>query len=301
MVFKYVKYFNLIEASAVSTEWYFIAKTSIFTAKLKETNQFFLDKDWLLNIYKKHFIRFRDNVYWDILNVLQHEKVFIVESEIFGRMLYSVLPFCDWCHFWCCCRSQYNPDICQFCTKLQIKDKIIVKYIKKKLVLAAKKRFPIFLRSTVTFNSEIPLFVHVQCGPDRQRSYSKNNYGVLYYEFINSPFMLFKNYLDILGKIILNQCDKYLLPALCKGENEQICRRHTACSVKNCFPIKKRRITQFVYLSAVKLIKRLAVTMCQTVNSNTIPECYDTYTLWNHYRNPYLTIDCPQEIIEDNE
>lgn len=41
MVFKYVKYFDLIEASAVSTEWYFIAKTSIFTAKLKETNQFF--------------------------------------------------------------------------------------------------------------------------------------------------------------------------------------------------------------------------------------------------------------------
>lgn len=63
MVFKYLKYFSLIEASTVSTEWYFIAKTSIFTAKLKETNQFFLDKDWLLNIYKKHFIRFRDNVY----------------------------------------------------------------------------------------------------------------------------------------------------------------------------------------------------------------------------------------------
>lgn len=122
-----------------------------------------------------------------------------------------------------------------------------------------------------------------------------------YYEVINSPFMLSKNYLDILGKIILNQCDKYLLPALFKGENELICRRYNACSVKNCFPIKKQRISQFVYLSAVTLIKRLAVTTCQTVNSNAIQECYDTYTLWNHYCNLYLTIDCPEEIIEDNE
>ena len=42
---------------------------------------------------------------------------------------------------------------CQFCTTLQVRDKIIVKYIKKKLVLAVNKLFPIFLCSTVTFNS----------------------------------------------------------------------------------------------------------------------------------------------------
>ena len=86
------------------------------------------------------------------------------------------------------------------------------------------------------------MFVHVEFGPDRQRPYSPNNYGVLYYEVINSPFMISKTYLDIFGNIILNQCDKYLLTALFANENFGECKRSTSCSVNNCFPMKKRRL-----------------------------------------------------------
>ena len=71
----------------------------------------------------KNFDRFRDEVYWDILTVLEDEKVLILEREIFDRMFYSILPFRIWSHFWCCIRSQFDPNICQFCTKLQIRDK----------------------------------------------------------------------------------------------------------------------------------------------------------------------------------
>ena len=89
---------------------------------------------------------------------------------------------------------------------------------------------------------------------DKQRPYSKNNYGVLHYEVVSSPFRILKNYLDIFGKVILNQCDKYSLPVLFKGANENICRSHTIRSIRDCFPMKKQ-IKQKVYLFAVKLIK----------------------------------------------
>lgn len=121
----------------------------------------------------KHFHRFRDKVCWDILTFLQDEKVLILEREIFDRMFYSVLPFRIWCHFWCCIRSQFDPNVCQFCTKLQTRDKKIVNYIYKKLVLDVRKDIPIFLYSTVTYNREISLFAHVQFGPDRERPYTK--------------------------------------------------------------------------------------------------------------------------------
>lgn len=108
-VFKYLRDIDLIEATAVCTESYYIAKTARFAAKLKETNQLFLDKDWLLKTYMKHFNRFRDEVFWNILTNLQNEKALILEREIFDRMFYSILPFRIWSHCWCCIRSQLDP------------------------------------------------------------------------------------------------------------------------------------------------------------------------------------------------
>ena len=115
---------------------------------------------------------------------------------------------------------------------------------------------------------------------------------MLYYEVVSSPFRILKNFLDIFGKVILNQCDKCFLPALFKGANENICKSHTICSIRDCFPTKKQRIKQKVYLLAVKLIKRLAISACQTINSDAIQEYYYTYKLFVHYQNPSLTIDC---------
>ena len=183
-----------------------------------------------------------------------------MKSFLFLRKKYlnecSVLPFRVWSHMWCCCRSQYDPDICQFCTKLQVKDRKVHRFISKKLFIDSRKLFPNDLFFTVTYNSEIPLFVHVNFGPDRQGPYSEHTFGTLRCEVISSAFMIFKFYLDIVGRIILNQCDKYLLPALFENENRDQCRNTTVCLPQNCFPMKKHKIRQNVFIFAVKLIKR---------------------------------------------
>ena len=48
-----------------------------------------------------------------------------------------------------------------------------------------------------------------------------------------------------------------------------------------------------------RLIKRLVVATCQTVNSHPIIRCYETYILWKHCHNPYLTIDRPKKEEKD--
>ena len=108
--------------------------------------------------------------------------------------------------------------------------------------------------------------------------------------------MLFKNYLDIIGKVVFNYCDKYLLPALFEGENHSMCfGRYNAFSTRNCFSEKKkkkkRKAKEKVYLFAVKLIRRLVVSTCQTSNSYAFINCFYTYEPNVHYKNLYLSID----------
>ena len=110
-----------------------------------------------------------------------------------------------------------------FALSLKIKDKKVTKEINKKLKLDARNFLSSQLYYGVISDGLVPLFAHVDFGADRERPSFENNYGVLYYETINSLFMVFKAYLDILEKIILNQCDKYLLPALLTSENDRSC------------------------------------------------------------------------------
>ena len=128
------------------------------------------------------------------------KKLEVWRYEIYQRVYYSILPFCIWSNMWCCCRSQYEPLICQFCTKLLIKNKKVDKEIR------------------------------------------------------SSSFLLWKFYLDTFGKIILNQCDKLLLPALIANTDENECRNPTVCSLSNCFKLKKDKIKEKMFLNAVKLM-----------------------------------------------
>ena len=104
-----------------------------------------------------------------------------------------------------------------------------------------RKLFPFDLYYTATCSNDVSLFVHVQFGPDRQRPYSRNDYGALYYEVVSSQFLILKNYLDVIGRVILNQCDKIFLPELFKGEDKCQCREYTVCLPKNCLPQKKAK------------------------------------------------------------
>ena len=147
------------------------------------------------------------------------------------------------------------------------------------------------------------MFVYVRFGKDKQRPYSKKNYCVLNYEEISSPFFLFKDYLDIIGKVVFNYCDKCLLPALFEGENHSMYfgSLYSAFSSTNSFSEKKRKVKEQIYLSAVKLIRRLVISTCQTANSYKFIYCFYNYEPGVHYNNQYLSIDRQKKKKEGDE
>ena len=191
-------------------------------------------------------------------------------------MFHSVLPFRVWYHFWSCIRSQFNTKICKFYTKLQIQTVKVERYIFFEKIFNVRNTIPILINSTVVFVPEVTLFVHLSCSKDNDRPYSQKNFGMLQYEEITSAFSLFKHYLDIIGRIALNHCDKYLLPLI----SNNVCSRNVL-----------RKIKRVVYISAIKLTRRLVITTCQDANSHAFIKCYNKYLNGVHYHNPYFSID----------
>ena len=103
-------------------------------------------------------------------------------------------------------------------------------------------------------------------------------------------------YLNILGTIILNQCDKFLLPTLFVNVDKNKRRQSTVCyCLLNCFTLKKETVKGKMFTHAIKLIKRLVIQSCQAVSSNYIRNVFYEYKLWQHDDNPYLSIDRPEE------
>ena len=209
-------------------------------------------------------------------------------------MCYLLLPFRVWNHVFLCCRSQYESNICLFYTKLCLKNKKVNRAITKKLKIGYLENFPASLYCSVISTDKINLFVH-SSSQDRQKLCSPNNFGTLFYEVISSPFLLWKLYLDILARIVLNHCDKFILPALVSLFDTNECRNSTVCNSENCFGFKKVKIREIVFSHAIKVSKRLAVYSCLNVNSDFIIDVFNTYKRGVDFYNPYLSIDRYQE------
>ena len=60
-IFKYLGFIDLIEALRMECNYF---KLWRIISKLKETNDIFHDRDWLLKSYKKNFNHFRNEIYW---------------------------------------------------------------------------------------------------------------------------------------------------------------------------------------------------------------------------------------------
>ena len=80
--------------------------------------------------------------------------------------------------------------------------------------------------------------------------------GTLFYDVISSPILLWKFYLDVLARIVLNHCDKFILLVLLSGFDTNGCRNSTVCNSENCFSFKKVKIREIVFLHAVTLSKK---------------------------------------------
>ena len=163
---------------------------------------------------------------------------------------------------------------------LRMQNVKINNYIRKKFCIKTCF-FPMLLRRSILYAPDIRLFVSIRSGRDRQRPYCEHNFGVLFYEEISSPFLLFKFYLDILGRIIFNVCDKHLLPIMLNNQYLSARKNYSA----------RKKIKEDIYIFAVKFIQRHVVSTCQVVNPHMFIYFFEKYEPVLNYYNLYLSVD----------
>ena len=180
-----------------------------------------------------------------------------------------------------CCRSQHESNVCLFCTKFCLNNRKVNLAITKTLKISCFENFPTLLYCDVLSSDEINFSVH-SSSKGRKKSHCPNDFC----EVISSPLTLWKFYLDIQARILLNCCDNFILPILLSGLG-------TDESIN--FVSDSKKIRETISLHAVKLSKRLAVYSCLTVNSDFIIKVFDTYKQGVDFLNSYFSIDLYQE------
>ena len=129
------------------------------------------------------------------------------------ELIFNILPFRVLSHLPCCCRGYYCSDICSFYTKFNVKQKDTSDYTNQKLFVLIDF-FQSSIREGILLMDKVYIFVHYHGAFANKKNCSgySNNFGASHYECINSTFILYKTYLELLCRIIYNNVDKKILP-----------------------------------------------------------------------------------------
>ena len=257
---------DLIEVSCVCKDFYRLSRiNSFYVKKLNESRQMFRNRSWIFSSFSSFCDIFYCRLFRTLLPYVPIDGIIKVRKIIEQKLYNAILPFCVWNHLFLCVGSQYESNMCLFCTKIYLRNKKLSRLINKNLTLDVLKHFPSQLSYGIISGGCVNLFVHSSV-IDRQKVFDESaNFGTLFYEVINSPFMLLKFYLHILAGIIFNCSYKYILPALLSGFKDD-CRKHIVCTASTCFG-----------LNALKFSKELAEHSCMCVNSYYIIDVFNNY------------------------
>ena len=102
------------------------------------------------------------------------------------------------------------------------------------------------------------------------------NFGSLYYESINSPFLLWKAYLGILCRIVFNVSQRFVLPLIVTGIDAK-CRDFTVCTSKNCLNLKISKVRATFFRELVAFCKKLPEVSCDNFDPNFIIDVFKKY------------------------
>ena len=182
--------------------------------KLKESNRTFQDKSDIVSTYSHICREFYLALFRRLTPFVKVDNVLKVRKIIWDELFYAIFPFHVWNHLFLCCRSLYASNMCLFCTKIYLKNKRLSASVRKNLTVNVLDFFPVHLSYGIISGGHLHLFVHSSI-VDRQKHLAYNpNFGTLFYEVINSPFMLLKFYLDILARIVFNYSNNHITTAL---------------------------------------------------------------------------------------
>ena len=201
----YLQLNDIIEFSCACKDFYRVSRNnSSYLKKLKELERIFKDKSDAVSAYSNFCREFYLALFRRLRPFVKVDSISRVKKIIWSELFYTILPFRVWNHLFLCCRSQYESNMSLYCTKIYLKDKKLSASINKSLTVDRVDCFPVCISDGIIIGGHVHLFVHLSIA-DRQKQLPYNaNFGNLFYEVINSPFMLQKLYLDTLARIVFN-------------------------------------------------------------------------------------------------
>ena len=180
--------------------------------------------------------------------------------------------------------------MCRFCTKIYIKHKKISTFINKNLSVEIDKCIPVQLQYGIIVVKDINLVVHTNVCHKQKVFGQYANFGCSFFESINSPFLLWKFYLDVLCWIVFNICGKSVLPVILTS-NTGNCRKYTLCNSANCFSLKTDKIKTIFFREFVNVCKKLVEFSSMSVNPYFIIDVFNIYKRGENFFNQYLEIE----------
>ena len=160
---------------------------------------------------------------------------------------------------------------------MYIKHRKIFDYINKNLYIQVNENIPSSLCQGIVLAESIPLFVHTNVSQKGRGTLDWNyNFGTLFYESINSPFLLWKFYLEIICRVVFNLSQKFVLPLIFKCI-EVDCRKYTYCGRNNCSNMKIVKVRDVFFNELVFLCKKIVKCSCLHVNPYFIIDAYKTH------------------------
>ena len=136
------------------------------------------------------------------------------KEKILSDIIFETLPFRVYNHMFNCNRGFYVYNKCIFCTRFHVRERALYDFLSQKLVFLPDF-FPNAITEDIILENDVFLFAHyhriIYSSRDRNFENNYGSFGVLYYKCINSAFVLYKFYLEMLCRIIFNNVNKNLI------------------------------------------------------------------------------------------
>ena len=114
------------------------------------------------------------------------------------------------------CRGFYVYNNCVFCTRSHVRERHLSDFLSHKFTFS-ENYFPGDFVHDV-YLDKISLFLHyhgiIYASGDKKFENNYGNFGVLHYEEVDLPFLLYKFYLEILFRLIFNNFLEKIMPIM---------------------------------------------------------------------------------------
>ena len=193
MINSYFLLIDVIELSCVCKDFYCLSRTNAFYVRtLKESSGIFQDKSDVVSAYSNYSKELYLALFKKLTPFVKVDNILKIRKTVRNELFHTILPFRVWNHLFLCSRSQYDSRMCLFRTKIYLKNKRLSPSIEKNLTVDVLDIFPVHLSYGVISSGQVPLFVHTSIVDKQKRLAFNSNFGTLFYEVINSLFMLWK-------------------------------------------------------------------------------------------------------------